>query len=81
MPTANVRIDIETHEVLKRLAEQEKEPMQSILAKAIERYRRARFLDGANADFAALKKRPKDWQSYLAEREAWDSTLEDGLKE
>jgi len=80
MPTANVRIDIETHEVLKRLAEQDSEPMQSILAKAVERYRRARFLEGANADFAELKKRPKEWRSYVAEREAWDMALKDGLK-
>ena len=78
MPSANVRIDAETHEVLKRLAEQDGEPMQSILAKAVERYRRARFLEGANADFAALRKRSKDWQDELAEREAWDSTLSDG---
>jgi predicted transcriptional regulator len=80
MPTANVRVDVETHEVLKRLAEQDSEPMQSILAKAVERYRRARFLEDANEDFARLKARPKEWQSYLAEREAWDGTLQDGLK-
>ncbi|MEP7355118.1 MAG: toxin-antitoxin system protein [Acidobacteriota bacterium] len=52
--------------------------MQSILAKAVERYRRARFLQDANADFAELRKRPKDWKDELEEREAWDSTLRDG---
>ena len=80
MPSANVRIDTGTHDILKRLSEQENEPMQSILAKAVESYRRMSFLDAANSDFAALKKRPKEWQSYLAERAAWDATLEDGLK-
>jgi hypothetical protein len=52
--------------------------MQSKLAKVAERYRRMRFLEDANADFAALRERSKDWQEELAEREAWDSTLSDG---
>lgn len=55
--------------------------MQSILAKAVERYRRSRFLEDANADFEALKKRPKEWRAYLAERKAWEGTLKDGLGE
>ncbi len=80
MPTANVRIDVETHDTLKRLADQDKEPMQAILAKAVERYRRARFVEGANSDFADLKSRPKNWNAYVSEREALDGTLQDGLK-
>jgi len=55
--------------------------MQDILAKAIEGYRRARFLEAANAEFSALRSRPKEWQSELAEREVWDSTLSDGSRE
>jgi hypothetical protein len=55
MASTNVRISSTSHEILRRLAREEKQPMQVILDKAVERYRRARFLNGANADFAALR--------------------------
>ncbi len=53
--------------------------MQSILDRAIEAYRRERFLREANADFAALKKNRKAWREELAERKLWERTLSDGL--
>ena len=81
MPSANVRIDLRTHQALKHLAEQQNASMQDILARAIESYRRATFLAGANGDYGALRSRPKEWQGELAEREAWDSTLRDGSRE
>lgn len=81
MPSANVRIDIRTHQALKHLAKQENASMQDILAKAIEGYRRATFLEAANAEYGALRSRSKDWQAELDEREAWDSTLSDGSSE
>ena len=55
--------------------------MQSILDKAIENYRREKFLRGANADFAALRKNSKNWKHEMAERELWAQTLGDGLDE
>jgi hypothetical protein len=81
MPSANVRIDTRTHQTLKQLADQQNASMQDILARAIEVYRRATFLDAANAEFGALRSRSKDWQAELDEREAWDSTLSDGSRE
>ena len=53
--------------------------MQSILDSAIEHYRRERFLHGANADFAALKRNPKAWKQELRDRELWDRTVADGI--
>ena len=53
--------------------------MQAVLDKAIERYRRERFLQSANADFAALKTHPNAWREELRERELWEPTLADGL--
>ena len=50
MPTTNIRIS-ESHETLRRLAGEEGRPMEAVLDQAVERYRRARFLHGANADF------------------------------
>jgi len=79
MPSANVRISEETREILRELAHQEGESMQEILDKAVENYRRQKFLDDANTAFAALKKNPKAWKEELEEREIWDQTLNDGL--
>ncbi len=42
---------------------------------------RQRFLEGVNADFAALRNDPAAWQEELAERAAWDCTLADDLKD
>lgn len=79
MAGANVRISADTHVILRKLALDEGLPMQSVLDKAIERYRRERFLRGANADFARLKKDSKAWKEELAERRLWDRTSSDGL--
>jgi hypothetical protein len=51
---------------------------KSVLDRALERYRRERFLRAANADFAALKQDAKSWTQELRERELWEQTLEDG---
>jgi len=51
----NVRISASSHELLRRLAEEEGESMHAILDKAIERYRRERFLRAANEDYQALR--------------------------
>jgi hypothetical protein len=53
--------------------------VQSILTKAIESYRRQRFLGEANADYAKLRSDSEAWASELKEREIDDSTLSDGL--
>jgi hypothetical protein len=79
MASANVRISISARETLRRLAHTERQSMQSILDRAIEAYRRERFLRDANADFAALKKNRKAWREELAERKLWERTLGDGL--
>jgi hypothetical protein len=42
---------------------------------------RQSFLEGVNADFAALRNNPDAWRDEQAERAAWDRTLADGLKD
>jgi hypothetical protein len=78
-PAPNVRISPRAHELLRQLAEEEHQSMQSILDSAIEHYRRERFLRGANADFAALKSDPKAWKQEVRDRELWDRTVADGI--
>ena len=55
--------------------------MTEVLDKAIEIYRRQRFLAGLNADFAALRKNKAAWEEERAERSTWDATLTDGLED
>ncbi|MGH9469661.1 MAG: toxin-antitoxin system protein [Terriglobia bacterium] len=78
--TPNVRISPHAHALLRQLAEEEQDSMQAILDKAIERYRRDKFVRGANAEFAALKSDAKAWREELKERDLWEQTLADGLE-
>lgn len=75
----NVRISLHAHALLRQLAEKEDDSMQAVLDKAIERYRRDKFLRDANADFAALKRDKRAWKEELQERDLWQRTLADGL--
>jgi len=79
MTSTTVRISPAAHDALRELATRTGEPMQMVLTKAIEHYRRQRFLDELDAAFAALREDPEGWAAELAEREAWDATLADGL--
>ena len=75
----NVRISLRAHDLLRQIAEEEQQSMQSVLDKALERYRREKFLRAANADFAALRSDSTAWKEELREREVWEQTLADGL--
>ena len=79
--TPNVRISPRTHALLRQLAKEADESMQSILDKAVERYRREAFLRAANEDYAVLKRNPKAWRKALKERALWEQTLADGTDE
>lgn len=81
MRSTTVRINPKTYIMLRHLAEQSGEPMQSILGKAIELYRRESFLQKANLAFADLRKDPQAWEEELKERQDWDLTLSDDLKD
>jgi predicted transcriptional regulator len=75
---SNVRISDATHRKLRDLAAREHAPLQTVVERAIEDYRRNRFLDTVNAQFAALKADGETWTSEAAEREEWDATTADG---
>jgi predicted transcriptional regulator len=79
MPGLTVRINDSAHATLRALSKRRREPMQAILAQAIEEYRRKTLLEDANRAYAALRKNPKAWREEEKERRAWDATLADGL--
>jgi hypothetical protein len=80
-PGSMIRVPDATHSILRELADETGEPMQNLLAEAVEAMRRRRILELTNAAYAAMRADPVAWQAELAERQAWDVTLPDGLEE
>jgi hypothetical protein len=79
MRTTTVRIDTETRAALNELSRQTGQSMQSLLARAVEAYRREYFFDRLDAAYISLQADPVAWEEELAERHAWEATLADGL--
>jgi hypothetical protein len=78
--STTVRLKPESHRVLKQLAETTGQSLQAALEDAIEEKRRRLYLEGANADYAALKRDPKAMAEFIKETGAWDITNLDGLE-
>jgi len=68
-----------THKVLLDLAAREGSPVQTVLDKAVEAYRRQQFLAAVNEGYSALRSDSAGWQDELEERRVWDTTLADDL--
>ncbi|HMB30977.1 MAG TPA: hypothetical protein VKN82_04050 [Desulfohalobiaceae bacterium] len=79
MQTSTIRISAASHQLLKEVAQIEDSPMQLILEKAIERYRRELILHKTNQAYAALREDKDSWNEELRERDSWDQTLDDDL--
>ena len=79
MSHTTVRITQTTREMLRSLAEAHGEPMQVVLAKAVEAYRRQRFLEQINKAYADLRRDETAWMEVEKERVVWEQTLSDGL--
>lgn len=78
MSTIQVRISENTHSVIRGIANEIGESMQSVVERAVDRYKRELFLENLNRDFESLRQNESDWQDELEEREIWNSTLTDG---
>jgi hypothetical protein len=76
-----IRIRPETRRQLELIAQSESTTMTRLLDKMVDAYRRQRFLHATNAAFAALRRHPKLWEQELHERQEWDATLNDGIKD
>jgi hypothetical protein len=79
--SATVRISQSARDTLRDLASKTGESMQTVLERAIEEYRRRRFLEETNAAYAALRQNEPDWEALQRERAEWDETLLDGLEQ
>lgn len=76
-----VRISKIAFEQLSQLAEDMGASKQIIIEQALGKLARENLLRRGNEAYAALKQNPELWKEELEEREEWDVTLEDGLKD
>ncbi len=81
MPGATVRISYAAWKALREIASRAGEPMQAVLDRAVEDYRRKCFLEEANTAFAALRNNSEAWKEEIKERAAWDLALGNGLED
>lgn len=80
MAQANtIRISNSSHQLLRQISEASKEPMQVVLAKAVEEYHRKQFFEQFDAAFAALKSDGDAWREEVAERDSLSGTSNDEL--
>jgi predicted transcriptional regulator len=79
MTTTTIRVTTKTRDALQDLARSAGIPMQQVLDRAIDTYRRQRLLAEANAAYARLKEDKPAWQDLVRERTELDGTLADEL--
>lgn len=80
MQSVNVRVSSNSYQILKQLAKDEGQTMQSLIDSALEDLRRRKMLEATSLAFAALKANETEWQEEVAERELWENTLSDGVE-
>ncbi len=80
MPTATVRVTAETRAILQEMARESKQPMQRLIARAVEQLRRQMVLEHANDRYAALRANPDAWREEQEERRVWEDTMADDLE-
>jgi hypothetical protein len=80
MQSVNVRISSNSYQILKELAREEGQTMQSVIDAALEDLRRRRILEATNQAFIKLKENKSEWQEEIKERELWENTLTDGVE-
>jgi len=81
MTSTTVKLPKEAHGTLARLAADRNEPMSRVLVGLIERERRERFFDAADAAYDRLRADPAGWADYQAEIRSLEGTLMDGLED
>jgi hypothetical protein len=81
MSELTIDISETTHKTLLQLAQSSGDDLVTIMDRAVENYRRHIFLVQADQAFATLKKNEELWQEEIAERQAWDVTIADGVTE
>jgi hypothetical protein len=81
MSELTIDISETTHKTLLQLTQSSGDDFVTIIDRAVENYRRYVFLVQADRAFAVLRQNEELWQDEIAERQAWDLTIADGVTE
>ena len=79
MSELTIDISETTHKTLLQLSQTSGEDIVTVMERAVENYRRYVFLAQADRAFAALRQNEELWQDEIAERQAWEITIADGV--
>ena len=77
--STTVRIDVKTHERLKRITAQTGEPLMAVIERAVEEEERRLFWRWFHEAVEGLRADPRRWAAYQAELRDLEGTLMDGL--
>jgi hypothetical protein len=76
--TTTIRISQEARSLLRELANDEQSSMQGVLERALEQYRRRRFLERVNQAYTLITD-PAIAAAVAEEAGMWDRVVSDGL--
>jgi predicted transcriptional regulator len=79
--STTVRVSPETRDRLARLGELRGLSTPALIEDLTLRAEEQELLDRANEHYADLRGDSEAWAEHVAEREAWEGTLGDGLRE
>ena len=77
MQRKTIRISESPYGIIREISRRDGMSMQAVLEQAIEVYRRQTFLEGLNAESAALRVNDVEWQAEKLERAEWDVAMAD----
>jgi predicted transcriptional regulator len=77
--STTVRVNRQTYNEIKDLADKQNKNMQNIIDLAIKQYKKIQYFQELNLSFLRLKENKELWDEEKNERKMWDSTLADGL--
>jgi hypothetical protein len=76
-----IRVPSATHEQLRRLAAERKQPIGRIVAEAVDRLEEEAFWAAVHADYERLRADPEDWEAYHAEARELEVLSREALAE
>jgi hypothetical protein len=81
MPYGTVRVSRESLDLLRRMAREGRHSLREALSRAVEAYRRQRFIESVNAAYAGVRRNRKENARLNHELGGWETTLIDGLSD
>jgi len=81
MDTTTVRINRQTYNDIKTLANKEKKKIHQIIDLAIQHYKKIQYFQELNQSYSLLRDDQEDWNEEQNGRTTWEVSLSDGIDE